>query len=201
MMWLAFDQLWGAPAAVKMRGKLISTLRLLAQLAREPVAKNLPGAIDQSYRLREKINLSCNKVRDLADAVLFELGSSRQQHLALRKQILGWQPRLRALFLTRISLLKYRLQLPGFELPEEVCRAQRDFDERLAATLDGMANRFEGDAHRETESLVASLARLEASVRTCNSTESQGLIAAHSRTFLLLSRTIESLAASLDKDI
>ena len=201
MMWLVFDQLWGAPAAVEMRQKLISTLRLLAQLAREPVAKNLPGAIDQSYRLREKINLSCNKVRDLADAVLFELGSSRQQHLALRKQILGWQPRLRALFLTRISLLKYRLQLPGFELPEEVCRAQRDFDERLAATLDGMANRFEGDAHRETESLVASLARLEASVRTCNSTESQGLIAAHSRTFLLLSRTIESLAASLDKDI
>jgi multidrug resistance protein MdtO len=200
MMWLVFDQLWGAPAAVEMRQKLISTLRLLAQLAREPIANDLPVAIEQSYRLREKINLRCNTVRNLADAVLFEVGSSRQQHLALRKQILGWMPQLRALFLTRITLLKYRLQLPGFELPEELRSAQREFDERLAATLDGMADRFEGEAHRETESLGASLTRLDAKVRSCDSTESQGLIAAHSQTFLLLSHAIEKLASSLDKE-
>jgi len=48
MMWLVFDQLWGAPAAVEMRQKLISTLRLLAQLAREPIANDLPVAIEQS---------------------------------------------------------------------------------------------------------------------------------------------------------
>jgi multidrug resistance protein MdtO len=201
MMWLVFDHLWGAPAAVEMRQKLISTLRLLAQLTREPIAKDLPVAIEQSYRLREKINQSCNSVRNLADAVLFEVGSSRPQHLALRKQILGWMPQLRALFLTRISLLKYRLQLPGFELPDEVRQAQRDFDGRLAAMLDGMADRFEGGAYLESEGLEASRARLDAKVRSCASSESQGLIAAHSRTFLLLSRTIESLAASLDKDI
>ena len=37
MMWLVFDQLWGAPAAVEMKRAFISTLRLLAQLAREPL--------------------------------------------------------------------------------------------------------------------------------------------------------------------
>ena len=200
MMWLVFDQLWGTPAAVEMRQKLISTLRLLAQLAREPTAKDLPVAVEQSYRLREKINLSCNTVRNLADAVLFEVGSSRQQHLALRKQILIWMPQLRALFLTRITLLKYRLQLPGFELPKKVRDAQQEFDERLAVTLDGMADRFEGLAHRESENLGTSAAHLDAKVRSCASTESQGLIAAHEHTLLLLSRTMENLVASLDKE-
>ena len=33
MMWLVFDQLWGAPAAVEMRKTFISNLRLLAQFA------------------------------------------------------------------------------------------------------------------------------------------------------------------------
>src|SRR5262249_52373163 len=31
MMWLVFDQLWGAPAAVEMKRSFISNLRLLAQ--------------------------------------------------------------------------------------------------------------------------------------------------------------------------
>ena len=37
MMWLVFDQLWGVPAAVEMKRRFISNLRLLAQLAREPL--------------------------------------------------------------------------------------------------------------------------------------------------------------------
>jgi hypothetical protein len=53
------------------------------------------------------------------------------QALALRDRIRRWQPRLRLLFLTRIALLKYRLQLPGFELPEPVRLAQEEFDSRL----------------------------------------------------------------------
>ena len=39
MMWLVFDQLWGAPAAIEMRRTFISNLRLLAQLAREPLSQ------------------------------------------------------------------------------------------------------------------------------------------------------------------
>jgi multidrug resistance protein MdtO len=39
MMWLVFDRLWGAPAAVAMKTGCISTLRLMAQFAREPFPK------------------------------------------------------------------------------------------------------------------------------------------------------------------
>jgi multidrug resistance protein MdtO len=194
-----FDQLWGAPAAVEMRRTFISILRSLAQLSKEPLSNNQRTAIERTYSLRETINSGFNKVRSLADGVLFEFGPSRTQDLVLRSRIVGWQPQLRMLFVTRIALLKYRLQLPGFELPERVRLAQREFDERLAATLDGMADRLPGEAHQGKESLEASLALLEETVRTGGSDEATG--AGSTQTFLPLSRRIESLAVFLEKDI
>jgi multidrug resistance protein MdtO len=115
MMWLVFDQLWGTRAAVEMKKIFIYNLRLLADLAREP----LPGAagIWRTYSLRETVSANFDKVKSLGDALLFELGPSREQGLALRSRIRRWQPSLRALFMIRNTLLKYRLQLPGFELP------------------------------------------------------------------------------------
>ena len=73
-------------------------------------------AIERSHSLRETINTDFNEVRSLADGVPFEFGPSRQQDLASRSQIREWQPQLRTLFPIRITLFKYRLQLPGFEL-------------------------------------------------------------------------------------
>ena len=199
MMWLVFDQLWGSRAAVEMKKVFISNLRILAQFAREP----LPGR-EKSWRsdpLRETINANFDKVRSLADGVLFEIGAYRQRGLALRTQIRRWQPQLRALFLTQIALLKYRLQLPGFELPEAVRAAQQEFDERLAGTLDGMANRLEGKGPQEKDDFAASFNRLEQTIRTCCSEGPQQLLAAKLQTFLALSRSIESVALSLNQEI
>ena len=149
MMWLVFDQLWGVPPAVEMRRTFIANLRSLGQLVREP----LPGR-EKTWRsdsLRETINTNFDKVRSMADGVLFELGPSRWGDLALRNQIRRWQPQLRALFVTRIALLKYRLQLPGFELPDPARVAQQEFDDRLARMLDGMADRMEGKPPEGTD--------------------------------------------------
>jgi len=144
MMWLVFYQLWGAPAAVEMKRTFVSNLRLLAELAREPLSKELKVATQRGYALHETINANFDEVRSLADAVLFEFSSSRQQDLALRDRIRQWQPQLRMLFLMRIVLWKYRVQLPGFELPKPVAMAQQEFDHHLATTLHGMADRMEG---------------------------------------------------------
>ena len=51
MMWLIFDQLWSAPASVEMRKVFVSTLRLLAQLAREPQQRLCPSRCHQ-YQVR-----------------------------------------------------------------------------------------------------------------------------------------------------
>jgi multidrug resistance protein MdtO len=201
MMSLVFDQLWGSRAAVEMKRTFISNLRLLAQFAREPLSKDLKVAIERSYSLRETINQSFDQVRSLADAVLFEFSSTRRQDLALRSRIRQWQPQLRALFLTRTVLIKYRLRLHGFELSEAVRVAQQEFDDNLAKVLDGMADRMEGKAAQEKDTFEDSFKRLEQTIQSCCSEGPQELPTADLQTFLALSRSIESVAISLDKEI
>src|SRR5260370_20669451 len=76
IMWLVFDQLWGAPAAVEMKRTFISNLRLMGQFAREPGSTDVRKALARSVALREAINTNMDKVRGLADGVLFEFGPS-----------------------------------------------------------------------------------------------------------------------------
>jgi len=201
MMWLVFDQLWAAPAAVEMKRTFIANLRLLGQFAREPLSKDPRVAGERSYSLRETINKNFDQVKGSADGVLLEFGPSREQDLALRNRIRSWQPQLRTIFVTRTALLKYRLQLPGFELPDAVRVAQQEFDNRLAETLDGMAGRMEGKAPETKENLEESLERLEQTIRTCCSEQPQDVLAARLQTFLPLSRRIGDLTISLSKEI
>jgi len=201
MMSLVFDRLWGSRAAVEMKTTFISNLRLLAQFAKEPLSKDLKVGIERSYSLRETINSTFDQVRSLGDAVLFEFSSSRQQDLALRSRIRQWLPQLRALFLTRTVLIKYRLRLHGFELPEAVQLAQREFDDNLAKMLDGMADRMAGKESERRDNLEHSLERLEETTRRCCSEGPQKLLTAELQTFLALSRNIESLTMSLSKEI
>ena len=161
IMWLVFDQLWGAPAGVEMRRRFISNLRLLAQLAREPLSQDRKTAIARSLVLGETINANLDKVRALADGVLFEFGPSREQDLRLRDRIRQWQPNLRMLFITRVVLWRYRVGLPGFELPAAIQPAQREFDNRLAMALDGMADRMDGKAATRVDDLKSAYAQLE----------------------------------------
>jgi multidrug resistance protein MdtO len=200
-MWLIFDQLWGTLASVEMKKVFASNLRWLAEFERQPLSEERKVAIERSYFLRETINTNFDKVRSLADAVLFEFGPSRQQDLALRSQIRKWQPQLRMLFLTRITLFKYRLQLTGFELPAAVRASQLEFDSRLTVILDSMADRMEGQTPAENHDFTDGFERLEKSVRNCCSEELQRSMAIELKTFLALSRTAESLAMSLDNEI
>jgi multidrug resistance protein MdtO len=200
-MWLVFDQLWGALASVEMKKVFVSNLRWLAEFERQPLSEERKSAIERSYFLRETINTNFDKVRSLADGVLFEFGPSRQQDLVLRSQLRKWQPQLRILFLTRITLFKYRLQLTGFELPAAVRASQLEFDSRLAVVLDRMADRMEGQTPAEDRDFKDAFERLEKVVRTCCSEGAQQSIAIELRAFLALSRTAESLVRSLENAI
>ena len=199
IMWLVFDQLWGAPAAVEMKRTFISNLRRIAQLSREP----FPGR-EKTWRsdaLREQIGGNLDKVRALADGVLLEFGSSREKDLASRDRILRWQPNLRMLFVLQIATRKYRLQLPGFELPEAVATEQRKFDDDLAQALDGMADRLEGRAPEDECSLEQQLLGLERTVQhDCTAAPPDTFKSRH-QAFLLLYRTIGSVAACLQGEM
>ena len=185
MMWLVFDRLWGAPAAVQMKKTFISNLRLLAQFAGEPLTTDPKTAIARSLALGETINTNLDKVRALADGVLLEFGPSREQDLALRNRIRQWQPNLRMLFIACIVLRKYRIRLPGFELPEAIQPAQEEFDNRLATALNGMADRMEGneiDANGGYDKCVcpARTSRLEGLAATATPAHATDTVVAHS---------------------
>jgi multidrug resistance protein MdtO len=199
MMWLAFDQLWGLPATVEAKRAFISSLRLLAQLAREPIEGDKTRASPRISSLRATISTTFDKVRNLGDAVIFEFGPSREQDLALRSRIKDWVSQLRALSLMLNASLRPRLQPPGFEFPESVRLAQREFDNRLAEMLERMADRREGKESERNDDFKDAFERLERTVRT--SEGPQELLPTELQTFLALSRSTASVAMSLDKEI
>jgi multidrug resistance protein MdtO len=202
MMWLVFDQIWGAPAVVDMKKTFSSALRLLAQFAKEPLSKDVRTAIDKSFALRETINTTVNQGRALADGILLEFGPSRVQDLAFRDRIRAWQAELRTIFINRTVLWKYRMQLPGFELPVTLVSAQSEFDEQVANTLEGIADRFEAKASGSGQArLEDAFEHLENAVRTQTAADSQQGTQMQLDTLLKLSRNTEQLLTSLNRDI
>jgi multidrug resistance protein MdtO len=197
MMWLVFDRLWGSPAGVAVKTALVSIFRLLAQLAREPVSNDVRAAIRNSFALRERINAQLDNVRSLADGVLFEFGPSRLRNLEMRNRIRQWQPQLRTLFLLRVASLNYRLQLPGFELPETVQACQRAYDERSAEMLEDMADDIEGRPGQVKITSEDSSQLLRRVLQTCSGPESRQLPTGRIDSFLSLLDGIDRLTASL----
>jgi multidrug resistance protein MdtO len=201
MMWLFFDHLWSTPAGLEMRKKFSATLRLLAQLARGPVSNNLRAEIERSYALRDTINSHFDQVRSLADGVLFEFGPSRSSDLELRALIRRWAPQLRALFVMRIALLKYRLQVPGFEVPDAVRLRQEAYDDVSARELEEMADRIEKPVsvkEPEAEELQQLLNR---SLHETDAAALQELPATQAESFLTLLHGVDSLTNSLAQEV
>jgi multidrug resistance protein MdtO len=200
-MWLIFDQLWSAPAGVEMKRAFISTVRLLAQLAREPVSSDIRSATRHCSALRDTINAKFDAVRSLADGVLLEFGPSRRYDLALRDRIRKWQPQLRALLIMRTVSVKYRLHLPGFVLPETALASLQAYDECSAQLLERIADQMEGKAMhgRLVTSDASSL--LEQTLESCRVDESQIFLSEHSAQFIPLIREIDQLTSRLANQI
>jgi multidrug resistance protein MdtO len=201
MMWLTFDPLWGTTAAVEMKRKFTSNLRLLAQFAREPLSGPLRIVVDRGFVLRDAINAGLDRVRDLADGVLFEFGPSRQRDLELRNHIRRWQPQLRTLFLMRIATLKYRLELPGFELPESVRLEHQAYDEHSADMLEEMAARIEGNRPDARSSIQESHDLLNLTVEEIQREQPVQLPPDRAASFVVLLRSIDVLTTSLASEI
>jgi multidrug resistance protein MdtO len=198
MMWLVFDQIGGAPAWVTMKKTYIANLRLLARLAREPVATDLRSATDTYFSLREAISDGADSVRSLADGVVLEFGATREQGLAWRREILAWQPLDRTLFLNEAALWKFRGKSSGYELPEPVRLAQRAFDDQVGNLLDGKADRLEGTTPKQEANLEKASEQLNQAIKTFRSEHPQEALSPEAQTYFALSSRAENLASSLN---
>jgi multidrug resistance protein MdtO len=200
-MWLVFDRLWSVPAGVAMRRTFVANLRQLAQLARQPLSDELQTAIEESYSLRDAINDQFDQVRALADGVVFEFGPNRAQDLELRGYIRQWQPQLRTLFVMRTASLRYRLQLPGFELPQSVRLRQRDYDEHSAGMLEQMADAVAHNAPEPEDGVERSRELLTTVARAIEAEPSPQLPPSRAQSFMTLLQGIDSLTTSLTVEI
>lgn len=200
MMWLIFDQFRSAPASVEIRRVFVSNLRLLAQFTREPVSPDTRAAMQRTSALHETINSQFDKARSLADGVLLEFGPSRRDDLLLRDRIREWQPRLRALFMMRSATLKYRLRLPGFELPKDVIASLQTYDECSARMLESIADRMEGKSPAEG-SVSANAVALGQTLEFCRMDERRLFDSEHGPSFVPLLRQIDLVTSRLADEI
>jgi hypothetical protein len=108
---------------------------------------------------------------------------------------------LRALFLIRGASLKYRLQLPGFVLPQAVIASLQAYDECSAQTLENIADRMEGKTSQGRPVSADSFALLEQIGESCRADESRLLLSEHGATFVPLVRQIDRLTSRLANQI
>lgn len=163
-MWLIFDTLGSRPAARIMREIFAINLHLLAELA-QPWKDNNPADLKHIRSLRDQISMNFASVNSQADAILFEVGPSRQRDLALRERLLNWQPQLRSLFLIQVGLLQYRTQISPEDLPDAVSHTTRSFDRTVSIAMEQLSQAFSGNERPEDRpDLQAALKELERSV-------------------------------------
>jgi multidrug resistance protein MdtO len=202
MMWLIFDQLWGASAATAMQRTFVSVLRMLGRLMREPVSGDVRVGLEQTFTLRDTIQSAFENLRQQADGVTLEFGPRRDRDLAQRARIVNWSLQLRLFFLARNTLLKYRLHVPGFELPPNEQRAQEVFDDGMAAVLDAMANRLEGQPPQPGEPDPHALfAQLETAMRESGGGETPVEAAAYRQTFVPLTQRVVGIVATVREEM
>jgi multidrug resistance protein MdtO len=173
----------------------------MAQFAREPLSKDRKIAVGRSLALRETINSNLDKARALADGVLFEFGPSRRRDLEVRSYIRKWQPQLRTLFVMRNASSKYRLQLPGFELPESVRLLQQAYDEHSARMLEEMADRIERNAAPETNGVDDSQELFNKIIERLQREDSSQLPPGRAQSLITLLRGIDGLTTSLASEV
>jgi multidrug resistance protein MdtO len=142
MMWLVFETLGSKPAVQVMRELFIESLHLMAELACLWPEGKLPDT-EKIRTLRDKIRDNVLGVNQQADAVLFEIGRSRDQSLALRARMRAWLPQLRSLFLLESAMLQQRLQVSPRDLPARVLAAAIRFDSEVGSLFEGLARAFQ----------------------------------------------------------
>jgi hypothetical protein len=98
----------------------------------------------------------------------------------------------------QIAEWKYRAQLLGFELPEAIAVEQREFDARLAESLDVMAARTEGRFMSVELTLEDAVARLERAIKIYHP---KAALSSRFQALLVLGRRIESSIVSLTNEI
>jgi multidrug resistance protein MdtO len=196
MMWVVFERLHPRTATDAMLDTFIENLRLLAQFSTLALPHPNPQSIARVRRLRTTISNHFANVNAQADAVPFEIGAARPQHMAARNHIRRWQAMLRTYFLLELALLQYTAFSTAETLSEEDALRLRDFDALCARRLEDLAARL--DAQRRELPAPASDTHLSEWPEwlTHESTGKSGALPLAREIFQLLTRVADEMQTS-----
>jgi len=139
-MGLFFDLLWVRNAVGEMQAVFARNLEMFAELAEQLLQEDNIEAIRRIRQLRDQINAGFQAVTAQSDAVLLEIGPSRQQMLHVRKNIQRWQPAIRTLLQVQIAAVQYLARTPLSELPGPIAQAGIEFETDVAQVMRAMAS-------------------------------------------------------------
>jgi len=139
MMWLVFERLHPKKAVTQMVETFTHNLELLAKLSAFSLPVPDRATITRVRRLRAGITTNFSTVNGQADAVPFEIGPLRSQHMAARDKIRRWQAALRTFFLLELALLQYTAFAVASTLTRETLRDIEEFDDVCTKRLTAMA--------------------------------------------------------------
>jgi multidrug resistance protein MdtO len=138
MLWLAFERLQPTTATDQMLKIFNQNLQTLAQLSVYTLRPHDISSVVGVRRLRDKISSNFAAVNSQSDAVPFELGEFRSQHMAARDRIRRWQAMLRTAYLLQLALLQYRAFGSTEKLSAQAEAILQEFDQSCARTLNDM---------------------------------------------------------------
>ena len=180
-----------------MRELFAENLDLMAKLAR-PWPRGKSADVQKIRTLQKKVSQNFLGVNSQADAVLFEIGRSRDHSLAVRARLRGWLPQLHCLFLLQNALLQFRLQVSPQDLPAPVLRASVRFDSEVCALLEGVARAFGSkDTSCQPHNIQMAYADMEHAILEAFHNQPPS----RSRAFLAISAQIIELACRLLAEI
>ncbi len=151
MMWLVFERVHPKKAVNQMVETFTENLGMLARLSAYSLPGHDAGAITRVRRLRAQITSNFASVNAQADAVPFEIGPLRTQHMAARDRIRRWQAGLRTYFLLELALLQYTAFAMAETLSETTLRDMEEFDGVCTQRLEAMAAHLKGQHETATE--------------------------------------------------
>jgi multidrug resistance protein MdtO len=139
-MGLFFDLLWVRDPVSEMQAVFAHNLEMFAELAEQLLQPDQIKAIRRIRQLRDQINAGFQAVVAQSDAVLLEVGPSRQQMLQVRKDIRRWQPSIRTLLQVQITAVQYLTRTPLSDLPAPIAQAGIEFETEIAQVMRAMAS-------------------------------------------------------------
>jgi len=101
----------------------------------------------------------------------------------------------------RNASLRYRLQLPGFELPDGVRLLQQAYDEHSARLLEDMADRIDGNVAPEANSVDDSQELFNKTIEGLQGEDSSQLPPGRAQSLITLLRRIDGLTTSLASEV